>query len=145
MYQVPHFLLLLLLAVFPVYRPPALSDIPAVVTVYDPDLCYHGEPINCDGDPTTVATGLVEPWMYESAGACERSLLGATVHFPGINLSMKCVDTGGMIRVMWSKYYQRDVLYFDFVWHLEKEDDGTISGVPRWNYWLLEDWYITRE
>lgn len=142
MYQIPLIFLLLLLS-FPVPSPPGPMEVPAVIVVYDPDLCYDGEPINCDDDPTTVASGPRQPWMYGAAGACDRSLMGGTVHFPGIDFSMKCVDTGGMIRVMWSEYYQRYVLYFDAMAHLEKEEDGTITGAPYWNYWLIEDWYVT--
>jgi hypothetical protein len=122
----------------PVDRYDYVLSLPAVTTVYDPAL---GD-INCDADCTTVATGLLEDWMYESAGACDRDLLGATVHFPAINLSIKCVDRGGMIRPMYSEHYGQTVLYFDVLWHLEKID-GAIAGSPEWNYWLLNDWYVT--
>ena len=107
-----------------------LIDYPAVITFYDPSLGG----INCDDDCTTVATGKLEPSMYGTAGACHKDLLGRTIVFHAIDLEMKCVDTGGMIDVAYSKYYSREVLYFDILWDADNP--------PEWNYWLLEKWSV---
>lgn len=121
---------------------------PAVMSLYDPDL---GGP-NCDGDCKTVATGPLEDWMYEVAGACPAPLLGSTVHFPGIEFSMQCVDRGTAIKAAWSERDRQCVVYFDALWHLPDEDkdgrvdrdeDGSVLGVPYWFYWMVEDWTIT--
>ena len=107
-----------------------LTSYPAVMVIYDPRLGG----INCDGDCLTVATGPLTEDMYFTSGACHQDLLGATVHFPAINFSMRCVDTGGLIDVGWNEYYQQEVLYFDAMWDA--------SNPPPWVYWLLDDWEV---
>jgi len=72
--------------------------------------------------------------MYFTSGACHPDLLGATIHFPAIEFSMDCVDTGGMIGVDYNEYYDRDVLYFDVMWDS--------NNPPPWLYWLLDNWEI---
>ena len=129
--------------IWPVEREPqepSIYDLPAVVVVYDPTL---GDG-NCDDNCKTVATGPLEDWMYEAAGACDAELLGSTVHFPALDLSMECVDRGTAVRVIYSEHFERDVLYFDALWHLEKVD-GVILGAPEWTGWLIKDWYVTWE
>jgi hypothetical protein len=141
-------LVLLFLVVWPgpIDEPRPITDYPAVMVVYDPSLPerYPDDPdlaINCDGDCSTVASGDLEDWMYESAGACDASLFGRTVYFPAIDLEIHCVDRGGDIRPMWSDHHGQMVLYFDVLWHLDKVD-RRITGAPEWNYWLLEDWVV---
>ena len=113
---------------------------PAIMSVYDPALGGR----NCDGDCTTVATGLLEDWMYEKAGACPMELLGATVYIPGIDHSIQCVDTGGAIKAGWSERDNQCVVYFDTLWHLEREG-VTITGAPYWTWWFIEDWSVAWE
>lgn len=123
-------------------------DYPAVMSLYDPDLGgYH-----CDDDCTTVATGPLEEWMYEQAGACPAELLGSTVHFPAIDYSMQCVDTGTLVIARWSERDEQCVVYFDAMWHLPDEDgdgrpdrneQGKIEGIPYWAYYFVEDWTVT--
>ncbi len=112
-------------------------DYPAIMSVYDPSLGG----VNCDGDCTTVATGLLENWMYEQAGACPAELLGATINFPALDHALQCVDTGPAIRAGWSERDNQCVVYFDTLWHLEKEGEE-ILGAPYWTWWYLEDWEI---
>lgn len=123
---------LALLCLLPDYvpPPPPLTSYPALMVIYDPALGG----INCDEDCSTVATGPLTEDMYFTSGACHPDLLGLTVYFPAIDFEMKCVDTGGMITVRYSDYYEQDVLYFDAMWDYFGE-------WPYWNYWLL-DWEI---
>lgn len=107
-----------------------LTDYPAVITFYDPS---KGD-INCDDNCKTVATGPLTPDMYFTSGACHEDLLGRTIYFPAIDFEMKCVDTGGMITVLYSKYYDREVLYFDAMWDADNP--------PEWNYWILDEWSV---
>jgi len=130
------------ICLLPDYVPPeppkVLTDYPALMVMYDPVLCTDGTPggeINCDDDPTTVATGPLTQDMYFVSGACHPDLLGATVHFPYIDFSMKCVDTGGAIIIRYNDWYQREVLYFDVLWDYYGE-------WPYWLHWLLDDWYF---
>ena len=126
-------LMLLCLCLLPYYVPPSppppLHTYPAVMVIYDPSLGG----INCDGDCTTVATGLLTEDMWFTSGACHPDLLGLTVYFPAIDFEMKCVDNGGLITKAYNEYYQRDVVYFDVMWDA--------SSPPEWLYWLL-DWEI---
>ena len=110
---------------------------PAIMSVYDPGLGGW----NCDDDCTTVSTGLLENWMYETAGACPMELLGATINFPAIDHALQCVDTGPAIKAGWSERDNQCVVYFDTLWHLEKEGE-VILGAPYWAWWYLEDWEI---
>ena len=107
-----------------------LTDYPAVITFYDPS---EGD-INCDNDCSTVATGVLTDDMYFTSGACHEDLLGQTVYFPAIDFEMECVDNGGMIDVRYSKYYDREVIYFDVLWDADNP--------PEWNYWLLDEWSV---
>ena len=109
-----------------------IRQLPAVVTIYDPALGG----INCGDGCETIATGLLMPEHYETIAACDVSLLGAWVTFPGIG-EFRCMDTGGMIRPMWSDYYQRTILYFDILYPLVDEDP------PEWNYALIENWEVS--
>ena len=111
-------------------EPKELTDYPAVITFYDPS---EGG-INCDDNCNTVATGPLTPDMYFTSGACHVDLLGRTIVFDDIDFEMKCVDTGGLIDVAYSKYYNREVLYFDVMWDADNP--------PEWNYWLLKNWSV---
>jgi hypothetical protein len=113
-----------------------IYSLPAVITIYDPELCYHGQPINCDGDPTTISTGPMLQEYYKTYMACDISLLGAYIRFPGIG-EFRCMDTGSMIRPMWSDHFQQYVLYFDVLWPLTEEDP------PPWNYYYLPEWSVS--
>ena len=110
---------------------------PAITSVYDPALGG----VNCDEDCGTVATGMLEDWMYEVAGACPAGLVGATIKFPAIDHTLRCVDKGGAIKGGWSERDNQCVVYFDTLWHLEKEGEE-ILGAPYWAWWYLEDWEI---
>ncbi len=123
------------LIIFPTLCPG--FDYPAVLSVYDPDLGG----VNCDDDCSTVATGPVEDWMYGAAGACPAWFLGATIHFPDVGHSMKCVDTGPAIRSAWSPRDQECVVYFDAMWHLGR-DGKKITGAPYWAFYWLENWEV---
>ena len=112
-------------------------DYPAVMSVYDPSLGG----INCDGDCTTVATGLLMDWMYEEAGACPAELLGATINFPALDHTLQCVDNGEEIKAGWSERDDQCVVYFDTLWHLEKEGEE-ILGAPYWTWWFIEEWSV---
>ena len=116
---------------------PPCSDMhaPAILHPYDPALGG----INCDDDCSTVATGALLPEMYERAGACDKSMLGSTVYFDDIGMSMECVDTGGLIGPGWSERDSMCVMYFDVLWHLDIEG-GKITNAPSWNHWLLPNW-----
>ena len=120
-----------------VYVPELHEGMPAILTVYDPSLGG----INCDNDCRTTATGLLTDDLYEKAGACHPSLLGATIYFDDINFSLTCVDTGGMVGVGWSKRDQEFVVFFDALWHLSVEG-GKITGGPSWNYFFLQNWRV---
>ena len=111
---------------------PLLSSYPAVMVFYDPALGG----INCDGDCTTVATGPFTADMYKTSGACHPDLLGQTVYFPAIDLTMHCVDTGSLVTVAWNNYYQLTIIYFDVLW--------PAAEPPPWLYWLLNDWEVVR-
>ena len=130
---------LAVVCLLPDYQPPPpklVTDYPAVMVIYDPSICHEpGGKINCDGDPTTVATGTLTPDMYFTAGACHPDLLGETIHFAVIDFSMECVDTGSMVTVDYNEYYRRDVVYFDVMWDSKHP--------PPWLYWLLEEWTVT--
>jgi len=115
------------------------------MSVYDPQLDNHlpdSENVNCDDDCTTVATGLLEEWMYEVAGACPMQLLGRTVHFPAINHAIKCVDTGPAIKATYSKRDKQCVVYFDTLWHLDRDEDGRVTGAPEWTWWYIGEWEV---
>jgi hypothetical protein len=127
-----------LLLAFLIIRPPPgphpfplvpLSDLPALVSVYDPALGGA----NCDSDCSTVATGPFEPEMYGTAAACPAFLLGATVDLPGLGL-FECVDRGSAVSVRWSEVHQQYVIVFDLIWSMA---DGV---VPEWAYGLWTDW-----
>lgn len=113
-------------------------DHPAVMSVYDPALGG----INCDSNCAQVATGPLEDWMYEVAGACPTELLGRTVYFPAIGHTLACVDNGPAIKEAWSERDERCVVYFDTLWHLEKDETGLITGAPEWTWWLIKDWHV---
>lgn len=118
---------------------PGLFSLPAVLTVYDPRLGG----INCDADCGYFASGIpVGSEWYGVAAACDAALLGRSVSFPALSLTVECVDTGGMIQPAYSDYYGRQVLYFDVMWPLEKVN-GQVIGAPAWNYLLLESWEVS--
>lgn len=122
---------IMLFCMLPDYPPPpALTDYPALMVIYDPSLGG----INCDNDCTTVATGPLTDEMWFTSGACHPDLLGSTIIFPAIDFRMECVDTGGMITVAYNDYYEEEVIYFDVLWGA--------GNPPYWLYWLLEDWII---
>jgi hypothetical protein len=102
------------------------------MSVYDPALGG----INCDDDCTTIATGKLEPEMYEVVAACHPLLLTARVNVPGVG-TFHCLDTGTAIIVRWNSYYQRRVLWFDVLYNLVDQPP------PDWAYWAIEDWTIT--
>jgi hypothetical protein len=107
-------------------EPPPYWELPAVMTWYDPSIGG----INCDDDCNHVADGtLITEDLYGQIAACDRRLLGHNVTIEGVG-TFRCRDTGGMIRPMWSQYYQRWVLYFDIMLHES----------PEYNYWLFEEW-----
>ena len=108
-----------------------ISNYPAVMSIYDPSLGG----INCDDDCSTVAIGPLLEEYWRTAGACHPDLLGATVHFPAIDFSMKCVDTGPAVTVRWSRQHHEIVLFFDVMW--------PINDLPYWLYWKLEEWHIS--
>lgn len=112
---------------------------PAVTSVYEPALGG----INCDHNCGYVAIGSLENWMYGTAGACPSVLLYYTIHFPGIGHKIRCVDRGGAIEARWSEARQQCVVYFDTLWHLEEDEDGRLLGAPEWNYWMINEWYVT--
>ena len=117
----------------PDYRPPApktVTDYPALMVIYDPSLGG----LNCDGDCSTVATGQLTADMWFTSGACHPELLGATVRFPAIDFTMRCVDTGPAVTVAYNDYYRTDVVYLDAMWKANQP--------PDWLYWLLEDWAV---
>ena len=114
-------------------KPPSLTSYPAVVMAYDPGLGG----INCDGDCTTIATGLLEPEMYGTIAACHPSLLYKRVHIPTIGV-FDCLDTGGAIGVDWNKHFERDVIYFDILYDLGKDR-------PEWAGTLITEWEILYE
>ena len=128
-------ILLVLLSHTPIIwlHPPPFWELPAVVTWYDPSLCAYPEgKINCDSDPTHVADGtLITEDLYGEIAACDRRLLGRDVTIGNIG-TFRCRDTGGMIKPMWSRYYERWVLYFDIMLHEN----------PYYNYWLFEEWGV---
>ena len=116
------------------------------MSVYDPQLDSHlldSDNVNCDNDCTTVATGPLEEEMYEVAGDCPMELLGKTVHFPVIDHTIKCVDTGGAIKASYSKRDKQCVVYFDTLWHLDRDGDGQIQGAPEWAWWFISEWEIS--
>ena len=107
-----------------------VTNYPAVMVIYDPTIGG----INCDEDCTTIATGpLLDEYWYQ-AGACYPNLLGAEIYFPVIDFTMKCVDNGGKVTVLWNEYYQQEVVYFDVLW--------SATNPPYWLYWLLDDWQV---
>ena len=111
-----------------------LEELPAIVSVYDPALGG----INCDSDCTHFATGIdIGPQHYGNVAACPAELLGGSVSFAGIG-EFYCLDTGGAIGRRWSSYYNREVVAFDILWHLE--DD---NAVPWWAYGIWPSWEFT--
>lgn len=124
---------LAVICLLPDYRPPApktIYDYPALMVIYDPSLGG----INCDSDCSTVALGPLTDDMWFTSGACHPALLGLKIHFPAIDFTMRCVDTGSLVTIAFNQYYGRDVVYFDVMW-----DAGS---PPTWLYWLLEDWNV---
>ena len=118
---------------------------PAVMSLYDPDLGGW----NCDDDCSTVATGLLQDWMYEVAGACPFEFTGWIIQFPDLDRSLQCVDRGTAVRARWSDHHDQCVVYFDVLWHLpdengdgriDRDENGLIPGLPYWAYWKVEDW-----
>ncbi|MHC4560627.1 MAG: hypothetical protein ACYS80_25385 [Planctomycetota bacterium] len=107
-----------------------LEDYPAVVTYYEPLNGGH----NCDDDCSTMSTGVIEEWMYGEYMACHVDLLGAYVTFEGIG-TWRCMDTGGMITILWSPHYGEYVLFFDALLH----------ETPEWNFWRWSpsSWHIS--
>ena len=115
------------------------------MSVYDPQLDNHlpdSQNINCDGDCGTVATGALKEEMYEVAGACPAELLGHSVHFPVISHTIACVDKGTAIKGAWSERDQQCVVYFDTLWHLNRDEDGNVIGAPPWNWWYIAEWEV---
>lgn len=107
--------------------PPALADLPILVTWYNPALGG----INCNNDCSTLADGT--KWNdshYNNTAACIVRLRGATLHFG--DYAVKCRDSGGMVKISWNDYYQRWVMHVDV---LSAEPIGC-------NYCLYEKWRV---
>ena len=144
-------LTILMMAVHPVegagpMNPCPGFDYPAVMSVYDPQLDSHlpdSQNINCDDDCTTVATGPLEDWMYEVAGACPVGYYHATIVFPNIGHRLRCVDGGPAIRAAWSNHHNQCVVYFDTLWHLDRKENK-ITGAPWWAMWMVPRWYVEK-
>lgn len=109
-----------------------LDEYPAVLTYYEP---LNGGR-NCDDNCATMATGVIEEWMYGQYMACHIDLLGAYVTFDGVG-TFRCMDTGSLITTKWSPHYGEKVLYFDALLH----------ETPEWNFWRWPpgSWRITWE
>jgi hypothetical protein len=107
---------------------------PAKLSVYDPALGG----VNCNGDCTTIATGLFDDSMYKEVAACPAELLGATITFPMMPwLEFQCLDTGPAIK---ARYYGNQcVTFFDVVWPLATEDP------PNWVWWEISNWSVSWE
>lgn len=104
--------------------PPPITQMPVLVTWYDPALGG----VNCDSDCTTYADGtLVTPDDYGQVSACIPEWLGASITIDGLG-SFMCRDTGASIGVDYNVYYEGWVIYVDIL-HEEP---------PDWNYQLRE-------
>lgn len=104
--------------------PPPITDMPVLVTWYDP--AQGG--INCDVDCGTFAdSSPVTPEAYGTVSACIPEWLGAELTISGLG-TFHCRDTGGSIVVAYNNYYQQWVIHVDV---LQTE-------MPAWNYELRE-------
>ncbi|MEM7110988.1 MAG: hypothetical protein AAF614_01050 [Chloroflexota bacterium] len=107
--------------------PPPITDMPVLVTWYDPSLGG----INCDVDCDTFAdSSPVTPEAYGAVTACIPEWLGAELTISGLG-TFHCRDTGGSIVVAFNDYYQQWVIHVDV---LQTE-------MPSWNY-ELRDWQL---
>ena len=107
--------------------PPPITEMPVLVTWYDPALGG----INCDVDCTTYADGtLVTPDDYGQVSACIPEWLGASITIDGLG-TFACRDTGSAIVVDYNEYYRGWVIHVDIL-HEEP---------PDWNY-QLRHWQL---
>lgn len=114
--------------------PPALHDMPILITYYDPATCYvDGQVVpngNCNSDPAHFADATpVLPESYGRVAACIPAWLGVTVVIDGIG-SWRCRDAGTAVQVTWRR--GQWVIVVDVLAHEE----------PYYNYWLFEDWEL---
>lgn len=107
--------------------PPPITEMPILVTWYDPALGG----INCDEDCTTFADGtLVTPDDYGRVGACIPEWLGASITIADLG-TFECRDTGPSIVIAYNEYYRGWVIHVDIL-H---------DKPPEWNYQLY-NWQL---
>lgn len=97
---------------------PEYHQVPLYLSYYDPALCDIA-PTNCDGDPTTLATGSMHDNLYGFGLACPYEWLGREyttwLYVPELWTARPCLDTGGNITMQWRALWQMDE---DGYWHL---------------------------
>jgi len=124
---------------------PPIEEIPIWASIYDPELCYDEDGqvianINCDGNPTMMATSLPVADYYGVAAACPSEWMGRTLVVEGIG-ERPCLDTGGAIRPTYRIVYdpmqgfvEMWVIIVDFLEHYD--------APPDWQYELFEVWSL---
>lgn len=114
-------------ALFHAICPPPITEMPLLVTWYDPNLGG----INCDVDCSTFADNSpVTSLAYGQVAACIPEWLGAHLTITGLG-TFHCRDTGGAITIAYNDYYKEWVIHVDV---LEKQ-------TPPWNY-ELRSWQL---
>lgn len=124
---------------------PPLGEMEIWASVYDPAHCYDENGrvirnINCDSDPTVMATSLPVADYYGVAAACRPEWIGKTLIVEGIG-ERPCLDTGPAIvptfRVVYDPdegFVERWVIVVDFLEHHDRP--------PDWQYGLFDEWRI---
>ncbi len=117
------------------------EELPLYFSWYNPQLCYEGHTINCDGSPEHAALGLIEDWMYGEAAACPPGWTrwGRTAVIQTAWGDYTCIDRGGRIHPMWREVWTANGLIMtwaivvDLLAH-ERPDNG---------YYLTYDWSLS--
>lgn len=128
---------------------PHTDTLPILVSWYDPALCYDEggnviKNINCDDDPTQLATMPMDERLYGRVAACHadwtKRFHTTVVILPGIG-RFWCVDRGGRIEPTCRDLYDPNrgwyygcVNLIDILW------DSTRWGEPAWQFTLVDDW-----
>jgi len=78
--------------------PPPLTELPALITFYDPYLCPPAVVcLQTNGDGYFADMTPVSPDLYNRIAACPMDLHGRHVAIPSLGYSLRCADTFGTL------------------------------------------------
>lgn len=116
---------------------PPITEMPALMTVYDTALCESGEScVQGSGDGYFASMIEVSDEWYGRMAACHPELFGETIFVMGMQLY--CGDSFGT----WNGQPVETVVY-DWetdTWHIRVDVYWPVhdQGYPEWNYYLTE-------